>query len=46
MNHKRRRPKHRRSGCLLCKPHKLAANVKADRAKGRRAAMRHETAAW
>jgi hypothetical protein len=22
MNHKRRRPKHQRGGCLLCKPHK------------------------
>jgi hypothetical protein len=22
MNHKRKRPKNRRSGCLLCKPHK------------------------
>lgn len=22
MNHKRRRPKHQRAGCLLCKPHK------------------------
>lgn len=22
MNHKRRRPKNRRAGCLLCKPHK------------------------
>jgi hypothetical protein len=22
MNHKRRRPKHQRSGCLMCKPHK------------------------
>lgn len=21
-HHKRRRPKHRRSGCLMCKPHK------------------------
>jgi hypothetical protein len=21
-HHKRRRPKHRRAGCLLCKPHK------------------------
>ena len=21
-NHKRKRPKHRRAGCLLCKPHK------------------------
>jgi len=46
VNYKRGRPKHRRSGCLLCKPHKLSADVKADRAKGRRAAMRHETAAW
>ena len=23
MNHKRKRPKQRRSGCLLCKPNKL-----------------------
>lgn len=22
-NHKRRRPKNRRSGCLMCKPHKV-----------------------
>jgi hypothetical protein len=22
MNHKRKRPKNRRRGCLLCKPHK------------------------
>ncbi len=22
MNHKRKRPKHRRAGCLMCKPHK------------------------
>jgi hypothetical protein len=22
MHHKRKRPKNRRSGCLLCKPHK------------------------
>jgi len=21
-NHKRKRPKHQRAGCLLCKPHK------------------------
>lgn len=21
-NHKRRRPKHQRAGCLMCKPHK------------------------
>jgi hypothetical protein len=30
MHHKRRRPKNRRAGCLLCKPHK------ANRIKGRR----------
>jgi hypothetical protein len=29
MNHKRKRPKNRRAGCLLCKPHK------ANGAKGR-----------
>ena len=31
-NHKRRRPKHRRAGCPLCKRHKLAANKNAGRA--------------
>ena len=30
MNHKRKRPKNRRAGCLLCKPHK------ANGAKGRK----------
>jgi hypothetical protein len=34
-NHKRKRPKHRRAGCLLCKPSKLTANKKADRARAR-----------
>lgn len=33
MHHKRGRPKQRRAGCLLCKPHKLPANGKADRRK-------------
>lgn len=42
MNHKRRRPKQRRAGCLLCKPWKLTANVKADRARAEREALRHE----
>jgi hypothetical protein len=42
MNHKRKRPKHRRAGCLLCKPGKLTANAKADRAKGNRKALAHE----
>jgi hypothetical protein len=23
MNHKRKRPKNRRAGCLFCKPHKM-----------------------
>lgn len=44
MHHKRRRPKHRRSGCLLCKPHKLQANVKAKRRKDNRAAFFNERA--
>lgn len=26
MNHKRKRPKNQRNGCLLCKPHKHQAN--------------------
>jgi hypothetical protein len=41
-HHKRKRPKHRRSGCLLCKPHKLTANVKAERRKNCRKAFSHE----
>lgn len=45
-HHKRRRPKHRRSGCLLCKPHKLTANVKAARKKDLRKSVDHEMAAW
>jgi hypothetical protein len=44
-HHKRRRPKHRRSGCLLCKPHKLTANAKANRQHGNRDWVRHEEAA-
>jgi hypothetical protein len=44
-HHKRKRPKHRRNGCLLCKPHKLTANVKAERRRGRREWTRHEEAA-
>src|SRR3954454_5557885 len=44
-HHKRKRPKHRRSGCLLCKPHKLTANVKAERRKNCRAALAHERSA-
>jgi hypothetical protein len=46
MNHKRRRPKHRRSGCLLCKPQKLTANGKAERRKGNADALRMERLAY
>lgn len=45
-NHKRRGPKSRRVGCLLCKPSKLPANKKADRARGRREAFRVERQAY
>jgi hypothetical protein len=45
-NHKRKRPKHRRAGCLLCKPSKLTANVKADRRRADRAAHEHEQRAY
>lgn len=41
-NHKRARPKQRRAGCLLCKPHKLSSAKKAERRRGRREAMLHE----
>lgn len=44
-HHKRKRPKHRRSGCLLCKPNKLTAIVKAERRKDRRLSLSHEQAA-
>ena len=27
MNHKRKRPKQRRAGCLLCKPNKLGKGL-------------------
>jgi hypothetical protein len=45
-HHKRRRPKHRRSGCLLCKPQKLPANAKAERRRGQLDWTRLEKAAW
>jgi hypothetical protein len=31
MHHKRKRPKARRAGCLLCKPNKLNANKTSQR---------------
>jgi hypothetical protein len=45
-HHKRKRPKHRRNGCLLCKPHKLTANVKAKRRRDRSRWTDHENSAW
>jgi len=45
-HHKRKRPKHRRNGCLLCKPHKLTANVKAERRRDRSRWTSHEGATW
>ena len=36
MHHKRKRPKARRAGCLLCKPSKLNANKTADRMQDKR----------
>jgi hypothetical protein len=45
-HHKRKRPKHRRNGCLLCKPQKLTANVKAERRRDRSRWASHESAAW
>ena len=45
VHHKRKRPKHRRSGCLLCKPHKLTANVKSRRRLSLRDSLSHERAA-
>jgi hypothetical protein len=42
-NHKRRRPKQRRAGCLLCKPQKLPSLKKAERRRERRNAFRHES---
>lgn len=39
MNHKRRRPKNRRAGCLMCKPWKANCN------KGRRR-RRASSASW
>jgi len=42
MNHKRRRPKQQRAGCLLCKPSKATFNVKADRRKAAKQWREHE----
>jgi hypothetical protein len=36
MHHKRKRPKHRRAGCLRCKPSKLNAHKTAERVRASR----------
>jgi hypothetical protein len=41
-HHKRKRTKHRRAGCLLCKPHKRNARKTAARVKARRDWRRRE----
>jgi hypothetical protein len=45
-HHKRKGPKATRSGCLLCKPHKLPAAKKAERRRSESAALAHERRAW
>ena len=37
MNHKRKCPKNRRRGCLLCKPHKMNGVVKTYHLRGLKA---------
>jgi hypothetical protein len=44
-HHKRKRPKHRRGGCLLCKPQKLTANAKAARHRARQESFDYEHSA-
>lgn len=34
MNHKRKRTKNRRRGCLMCKPHKMNGVVKTYHVRG------------
>jgi hypothetical protein len=36
LNHKRKRPKHQRAGCLMCKPHKDERLTKLPRPSLRR----------
>jgi len=40
MNHRRKRAKHQRAGCLLCKPHKRGGQSKYLRIKGLKAPRR------
>jgi hypothetical protein len=44
-HHKRKRPKHRRGGCLLCKPQKLTANAKGERRRAEQMSLQQERTA-
>lgn len=46
MHHKRGKPKSARSGCLLCKGHKLNAHKTAARRKAKSEAFKVEFNAW
>jgi hypothetical protein len=46
MNHKRKRPKHQRSGCLMCKPHKDEREKKEPKASDKRRMQPDEDATW
>jgi hypothetical protein len=43
-HHKRKRPKNRRAGCLMCKPHKMNGYGKTAKVKGIRARLKLEDA--
>ncbi|CAN5709858.1 hypothetical protein BH23GEM9_BH23GEM9_17600 [soil metagenome] len=46
MNHKRRRPKDRRAGCLLCKPHKSNGQKGREEAQTRQERRARAAARW
>lgn len=49
MNHKRRRPKNRRAGCLMCKPNKMngaKGQERATKIKGVRPRVRIDKPDW
>jgi hypothetical protein len=42
MNHKRKRPKHQRSGCLFCKPYKDDRDSRPAKASVRRKTQKEQ----
>jgi hypothetical protein len=44
MNHKRKRPKNRRAGCLMCKPHKANGVTKKIHVRGIKGKIKLEDA--